>query len=166
LYYFEELSAIIDKYLPEIVVWTGGEPLKQYKRIEDFLLTRADVFMVNHIETNGELIASGEITLRELGIFEYVCCSPKELEVAKEVFGVLSSVRDLRMVWDTKVVTDLATVGTDMLQYATMLMPYTSGYPGTDADIRKLVWNYCVEKRLRYSPRLHVEVFGTGKRGI
>ena len=67
---------------------------------------------------------------------------------------------------DIKVVTDLKTTGMDMLKYATMLMPLTTGDIEKDAQIRKDVWGYCVENRIRYSPRLHVEIFGYNKRGI
>jgi len=165
-YTFEELNTEIDKYLPEVIVWTGGEPLKQFKQLEEFILSRGKFFSSHHIETNGDLIASGEITMKALGIFDYICCSPKSSDVAKEVFRIFSDSRDLRMARDIKVVTDLIEIGNDMLEFATMLMPFTSGIPARDSSTKHRVWEYCVKNRLRYSPRLHVEVFGTGKRGV
>jgi len=45
-------------------------------------------------------------------------------------------------------------------------MPHTSGDAKVDEEVRKEVWKFCVMNRIRYSPRLHVEVFGPGERGI
>lgn len=162
---FEELNGYIDKYLPETIVWTGGEPLLQFKELENFLLQRGNFDSRHHIETNGDLIGK-TVGINNLGVFSYICCSPKDAQTAENAFKILSSKPHYHMKWDTKVVTDMFTVGLDMLKYATMLMPQTSGHLQKDAEVRKKVWEYCTEHRLRYSPRLHVEVFGSGKRGV
>lgn len=163
---FEILNAEMDQYLPEVTVWTGGEPLLQFDLLEDFLLHRGDPFMRHHLETNGDLIANGVVLPLRLSMFSYVSCSPKSFSVAKAVSELLTKTSGFDSEFDIKVVTDMDHIGMDMLAYATVLMPHTSGDEKRDAEVRKSVWQFCVLNRIRYSPRLHVEVFGTGIRGV
>ena len=46
-----------------------------------------------------------------------------------------------------------------------LLMPLTTYNEVKDKQIRKKVWQYCVKNNIKYSPRLHYEIFGQ-KRGI
>ena len=111
-------------------------------------------------------MASKKVSYSEvLSIFDYVAISPKELYVAKQLYkdlvGPLSKGK-----CDIKVVTDLETVGKSMLRWATMLMPLTTKDPIQDLKIQQKVWKYCLDKGIRYTPRLHVELFGYNKRGV
>jgi len=137
------------------VCLTGGEPLVQRAAVEEYMM---EVFTTDvHIETNGDLLMEEDFQM-----FDHISISPKELITARRVFAMQ---KEGIATWDIKVVTDFETVGADMLPYATMLMPLTTGNPKKDLMIKKKVWNYCWRKKLRYSPRLHVDVWGT-KKGV
>lgn len=143
------------------ICFTGGEPLLQ---IEDILQV---VFYVYgeyscHLETNGDLLSDNTEDISQ--VFDYISISPKERSVAEQCKKVLKKFCD-EDAYDIKVVTDLKTVGINMLKYATILMPFTFGNVAKDLLIRQSVWQYCVDNNLRYSPRLHYEIFGK-KRGV
>ena len=67
---------------------------------------------------------------------------------------------------DIKVVTDLSGIGNNMVKYATILMPLTTGDISIDQETKNLVWQYCVNNGIRYTPRLHTELWGSSKRGV
>jgi len=153
----------------EIVVFTGGEPLLQINEIRElFSDSYGSTF---HLETNGDLIKDiGWFDHYIDSTFEYVCISPKDVKTAKRVNKILKQYEDTpqynrNVAWDIKVVTDLETVGVDMLKYATMLMPLTTRNQKKDQEIRRKVWEKCIQLNLFYSARLHVEVFGN-ERGV
>jgi hypothetical protein len=102
----------------------------------------------HHLETNGDLLTKGIIEY-----FTYVCCSPKDKRVAKRVANFSHLI-------DIKVVTNLKDIGKDMIKYATILMPFTS-----EIDCRKEVWKYCNDHNIRYSPRIHFDIWGK-KKGV
>ena len=52
----------------------------------------------------------------------------------------------------------------DMINYATMLMPLTTYNRVKDRDIQKKVWQYCVKHNIKYSSRLHVDIWGMKRR--
>ena len=114
-----------------------------------------------YLETNGDLLGGYIEDISQ--VFKYISISPKVCSVAKQCKKILKNL--CTTTYDIKVVTDLQTVGVDMLKYATMLMPFTSGDANKDLKIRQRVWQYCVEHNVRYSPRLHYETFGQ-KRGV
>ena len=142
------------------VVFTGGEPLLQLNDI--MRLTNRLPTYDFHLETNGDLIKTEKDVDVIFQLFDYVAISPKELRVAKRVTKLFQGFGSNH---DIKVVTDLETVGADMLKYATMVMPLTRYKAKQDLSIKRRVWEYATVKRLRYSARLHVEVFGK-KRGV
>ena len=146
-----------------IIVFTGGEPLLQLEAIRE-LSYELPGNIEFHLESNGDLIEDWDWVAENIdGIFDYICISPKDSETAERVYNILNQggwVLD----WDIKVVTDLIKIGTDMLQFSTMLMPLTL-YKEIDKIIRRDVWNYCITTNKFYSARLHVEVFGN-KKGI
>ncbi len=139
----------------KIVVWTGGEPCLQKEHISLVLDNVVD--LKHHIETNG--------TIKDadfLNRFDYVCVSPKSLSDYSKFHTIHQK---MNTEYDIKVVTNLEGEGKDILLYATMLMPLSTYDVKKDLEIQKKVWNYCVKRNKKYSPRLHVDVWGT-KRGI
>jgi len=148
----DSLIEEIEKSKLRFVTFTGGEPLLWGEQIKEIVDRVKDKVIT--VETNGTIL--NEYTQ----MFDYVCFSPKKKIVAAEVRRFI---REKHIEADVKVVTDLNGVGSDMLNYATMLMPLST-YSKDDEPIRKKVWNYCVKHNIRYCPRLHVTVWGT-KRG-
>ena len=161
----KELITKLEKLNVETIVWTGGEPLSQIKEIRD-IVYKTNLY--HHVETNGDLIEVkrngvfvGEYNLGS--IFDYICISPKELNTAKKLENILEFYP--REYFDVKVVTDLVKVGVDMLDYASMLMPITVYNDEEDKKTRQKVWDYCIKKKLFYSGRMHIEVWGQ-KKGV
>jgi len=153
----DELIKKIKKSKLTCICWTGGEPLLQRKAIEEVKENTREFY--HHIETNGDLLKFSDFYL-----FHCLTISPKEKKVAEKVRNLcLEFSPDI---WDIKVVTDLENVGVNMVKFATMLMPLSTGDEEKDKKIQQKVWNYCVKNGLRYSHRLQVEVWGLKKRGI
>jgi 7-carboxy-7-deazaguanine synthase len=160
----EDVVKRIKKSKPDIVVWTGGEPMLHENEIYD-VITETDE-KHHHLETNGDLLPECP------GFFKYICFSPKEERVADKVFSfyqqMLSyepSVFPRRMLTiDIKIVTDLK-LNKDIIKYATMLMPLTTGDKEKDLKIQQDVWNYCVNHNIKYAPRIHRDVWGN-KKGV
>ena len=102
---------------------------------------------------------------QDLLAFWYLAISPKELKVAKKVSSLIkkSKIKDLD--YDIKVVYDGAKIGSDMLKYATMFMPFTTYNKEKDLKIMKKVWLSALETNKKFSPRLQYFVFGK-KKGI
>lgn len=140
-----------------IVVWSGGEPMLYADAISE-IIDRTK-FKDHHLESNGSI---EHPVLRK---FEHIGFSPKNVEDAKKCRKVTKSYIDLyfNMV-DIKVVTDLDGIGKELIPYASMLMPFTTWDIEKDKEIRQKVWDYCTEHKLRYSPRLHVEIFGNKRK--
>jgi len=150
----------------KIVIWTGGSPLIYRQEIINVIekLPLKDF----HLETNGDLIRDREDLIDLLLDFSYICISPKDLKTAKKAYRWRKEFKPLDLsiynLVDIKVVTDLDTVGVDMIKYATTLMPLTTGNLKKDNQIRRRVWEYCVKHHLFYSARLHVSVWGVQRR--
>lgn len=157
-YTIHEMVGIINKSKVGIVCFTGGEPLLQRDEMKEVIEKIQSRFSI-HIETNGDLLNDSD-----LKNFNYISVSPKSPITAEriqmKIYGLWIPDK-----FDIKVVTDLETVGMDMLQYATMLMPLTTYDTEKDKEIQKRVWTYCVNHDLRYSPRIQVDVWGKD-RGI
>ncbi|MFH7835137.1 MAG: hypothetical protein QXL51_00900, partial [Candidatus Aenigmatarchaeota archaeon] len=66
---------------------------------------------------------------------------------------------------DIKIVTDLNNIGTNMIKYATILMPLSTFNKKKDIEITRKVWNYCIKHNIKFSPRIHIYIWGK-KRGI
>lgn len=158
----EKVASIILDSNQDIVCFTGGEPLLQFEAIKNVMriVRQEKPFISLHIETNGD-----KLTFLTLPYCEYIACSPKEVKVAKRVSQVIEKMSLPEKYYDIKVVTDLETIGVDMIPFATCLMPLTTYNKKKDSEIMKKVWNYCVEKKLRYSPRLQNLIYGK-KRGV
>lgn len=133
-----------------IVCWTGGEPLLYLEQIKEVKRQVAKQF---HVETNGDLIGR----LQGEKLFDYVVCSPKEKAVAVSV----AMLREVGIVDEVKVVTNLKDIGVDMIEYADTLMPLT-GETGEREVIVK-VWQYCVKNNYNFSSRIHYLIFGNKK---
>ena len=149
------IKIIKDSKLP-YVCWTGGEPLLQREQIKKVKEKTREYY--HHIETNGDLLEKTDFYL-----FHYLAVSPKIKEVARRVKKLCLEFNP--DIWDIKVVTDLDKIGVDMIPFATMLMPLNTGEIKKDKEIEQKVWQYCIEKNLRYSPRLQVTVWELKKRG-
>jgi organic radical activating enzyme len=171
-YSVKELISVIEKSKMENVVFTGGEPLLYFKELykigKHFLFSFPIPSNKSfHLETNGDLITDKNLLDIRL-TFDYICISPKTLTTIKRLLK-LKSFNGFRVnqpeQCDIKVVTDLNKVGTNMLKYATILMPLTTYDKEKDLTIRKRVWNYCVKNNIRYGTRLHVDVWKQ-KRGV
>ena len=149
-----DLVNLLSHHSPDIVVWTGGEPLLQLEEMATAIL--GSPFKLHHLESNGDLVRSVDDLQRLMCLFSYICFSPKDEKVAKRLHSLIKFfASDV----DIKVVTDLEKVGVKLLPYATMIMPLTTRRPDRDSEIRKAVWYYCVKNNLFYSARLHIHVW-------
>ena len=148
------------------ICFTGGEPLLYWEEILqliDYLDRYFSTKYKYHLETNGDLINTIDVFLVVVAYFNYIAISPKEEKVAKRVTRLLNELRKcecLSCEVDIKIVTDLEKVGKNLIKYATMLMPLTTFNKKKDLEIKKRVWEYCIKKGLRYSPRLHIDLWG------
>lgn len=167
IYIIEEvinkLKLIVGDWKLPIIVISGGEPLLQMDMLQ-LLVIRSPHNWSWHLETNGDLICQENFE-HILDYFNYICISPKEIKVAEKISKIKYLCNYQAPNWDIKVVTDLKKCGVNMLQYASMLMPLSTYNKSKDQAIRKKVWEYCVENKLFYSSRLHIDLFGK-KRGI
>lgn len=161
---YEEIINKIREYNNNIVVWTGGEPLMQRDGIAD-IKKLVDKEFSFHLETNGDLISVKDFS--DKTPWSWITISPKDIKVIDK----LKKIRKKYSNWLVntfsciKVTTDLKT-NKELIKYADTLMPLTVDYNGPiDKEIKQQVWQFCVKHNKRYSPRLHIDVWGT-KRGI
>lgn len=141
----EELVQIIQKSNKQYVCWSGGEPTTI---IRDIIKVISQTNTKYHtLETNG--------TIHEFdrSLFELITVSPKTKEDAKYWY----SQPDKNI--SIKVVTDLESINLNLIEFASMLMPLTTWDMKKDLEIKQRVWWYCVSHNLKYSPRLHVDLF-------
>lgn len=145
-----DVYKIVQDSNKEIIVWTGGEPTLQRNDLEH---------LVNNIRNKKHTLESNGNLPMDYSGFDYVTISPKTQKTAESIGDRLQGINH-----DIKIVTDLK-MNKKMLPYATMLMPLTTFDPIKDKQIKQNVWNYCVKNNLKYTPRLHIELFN-GKKGI
>lgn len=149
---------IVDRILQQEkthIVWTGGEPILQIDGIKDVinsLKQQSKTYYYHHLETNGELLQNNNVR----DWFYYICVSPKTTQTA-EIVSKLD-------IDDVKVVTDTS-LHSDMIQYATMLMPITTQDKKRNEIIQQNVWWFSVENNIRFCLRQHYVVWGH-KRGV
>jgi organic radical activating enzyme len=160
----EDIIEKINTLKPDTVIFTGGEPLLFLSDIL-YIIISSKYGTKFHLETNGDLIKTIDDYKIIMDAFNYVAVSPKCIEVARRIDILKSEVKINSSTTDIKVVTNLRSVGLELLPYATTLMPLTVYNKKKDAETRIAVWNYCIEHKLHFSARLHVLVFGK-KRGI
>jgi len=140
-----------------IVCWTGGEPLLELDEIVDvWEQIRSQVIF--HLETNGDLLEESVGKIPS-GMFRHIMCSPKDKAIAKSIY-------DKGLAQEINVLTDLKTVGVDMIQYADSLTPLGTDDPKETQENAKAVWKHCVENEFRFSPRLQKYIFFEKKRAI
>ena len=147
----EELIKLIQKSNKQYICWSGGEPLLQIQGITKVIKVTNTKY--HTIETNG--------TIKEFdrSLFKLITVSPKTKKDAKYWY----SQPDKNI--SIKVVTDLRGVGLDLIKFADYLMPLTTWNAKKDLEIKRKVWWYCVKHNIKYSGRLHVDLFGQ-KRGV
>lgn len=152
------LVDIINKNLSNagIVCFTGGEPLMQREGIKEIISLISD--KEHHLETNGDLLENEDV--QEL--FDYIACSPKDAKTARKVLERFGDASNL----DIKIVTDLETVGVDMLNYASILMPLTKQDKEESKKISQKVWDYCIEHDITFGQRLHTYIFDVNQRKV
>ena len=167
----EEIKKDIIQYSKNRVNYitiTGGEPLLQIKNLRELIKRvreeRCNIFFM--LESNGDLIKDIEYIRDNLHhYFYYISISPKEREVAERVYNILkyykSNIGEIN--YDIKVVTDLDNIGVDMIEYASELMPLTTFSIEKDKEIQRKVWEYCSKNKIRFSPRIQIDVWGKRK---
>jgi len=140
-----------------IAIFTGGEPTLQIKEVKETINyvkqamhNQAPAF---HLETNGYRIP-------DTHYFDYISFSPKDEQTAQKVFNKMKD--NNKMKFDIKITTDLTT-NRNLIMYATMLMPLTEFKEPTDTKTKQAVWEYCLKNNLKYTPRIHVDVWGKTK---
>ncbi len=158
----EVIKAIVESGM-DIVVWTGGEPTMQLNKIFEVKSNLPGISF--HLETNGDILPPISNIQKTMGLFDYICFSPKDLRTARRVEEYLNEEITFQQ-YDIKIVTDLKKTGKDLLSFATMLMPLTTSNSDTNRKIKQAVWNYCLKKRVKFCLRQHVEVWGVTKRGV
>lgn len=139
-----------------LVTWTGGEPTLQIEGMKSVMKKLGKDYKHN-IETNGTFL-DNEV----LKVFNYVCFSPKN---KKDLNNLLKNINPKLFDYDIKIVTDLKSIGVDMIKRGTMLMPLTTYNKLNDKQIKLAVWDYCVKNKKKYTPRLQNDLFGK-KRGV
>jgi len=155
-------SAIMWSPIP--IVITGGEPLWQWEELRQLLqITKKGPSF--HLESNGDLVGIKTFQHGLAEYFDYLCFSPKFPGTAARLQSLFFTERLPSSQMDIKVVTDLSSVGIDLLPFATMLMPLTTDDLDENFRTKQKVWQYCLRHGLKYSPRLHVDLFGT-KKGV
>ncbi len=149
----------IKKSKPNIVVWTGGEPALQADKIYDVIhkLSLSHLSIHHHLETNGDI----ELDYNR---FHYICFSPKDKKAMNKIID--NTTGYVYFKYDVKVVTNLKTIGKNLIRGATMLMPLTTSSEKINEQTKKDVWNYCVKHNIKFCLRQHVEVWGMKKKRI
>jgi len=150
-YKIKEIVETIKKSTKKIIVWTGGEPVIQIKEILDVISQTQN--KKHHVETNGSIFF-------DCFVFNYVCFSPKDEKVIKNINNMKSSLIN----YDIKVVTDCK-LNHLLLKHATVIMPLTTNDENKNIDIKRNVWNMCSDTNMRFCLRQHVEVWKT-KKGV
>jgi organic radical activating enzyme len=152
-----DLYNMVDQTKKNAIIWTGGEPLLQFSGIEAIILMDSlNARKTHHLETNGDLLQPEHVKH-----FSYITISPKCLETIKEGYHWMKKHSNI----DIKVVTDLET-NQKLIKYASTLMPLETGNAEQDLEVKRKVWKYCVDHNVRYSARLHTQVWGFGGKGI
>ncbi len=133
-------------------MFSGGEPLEPFKIRSITKIIKAVKEKYYTVETNG---VNHEF---DTSLFDIVTVSPKTEADAKYWYEQ----KDENVY--IKVVTDLKSVGLNLIKYADYLMPLTTFDEEKDIEIKRRVWWYCVEHNIKYSPRLHVDLFGNKRK--
>ncbi len=154
-----EIIERINKSNSNIVVYTGGEAMKQFDETNDIYTILYDTNKQHNLETNGDFLVP------LLDAFDYICFSPKDEDTAEKIWMFIREHEWSNDKFDIKIVTDLD-MNRDLIPYATMLMPLTTSDDDKNVAIKKDVWNYCVEHNIHFCLRQHIEVWGRNKRGV
>lgn len=153
----DQIIKEILKSKQRVVCWTGGEPLLFIDDIVD-IYDQVRSQVIFHLETNGDLLEEVYPKMPS-GMFHHIMCSPKSKEVAKAIY-------DKGLAKEINILTDLKTVGVDMIQYADSLTPLGTDSVKESQENAKAVWKYCVEHEFRFSPRLQKYIFFERKKGV
>jgi len=149
----------IKKSGTDTVVWTGGEGLLQFIEMTQ-IISQLPSFS-HHLETNGDLL-----TRDKLSYFDYISVSPKDANTLNRVMQLMSYNNFwLGYFYDIKIASDLDKVNKEMAKKASLLMPLTTSDKEKNKKISRKVWDFCIKHKIRYSPRLHVDVWGVKRRG-
>ena len=149
----KEIVKLINDSNKDIIVWTGGEPLLQFKEMKR-VINQTDTKR-HHLESNGDILSG-----KHIEHFEYVCVSPKDLETAHHI----NELPFWGNMHDIKIVTDLK-LNKDLIPFATMLMPLTTSNETESKVIEREVWNYCTKNNIKFCLRQHIKVWGM-KKGV
>ena len=158
------ISQLIEKDNVSIICFTGGEPLLQKHAVFNIIFNNKHNTKKFHIETNGDIILSKN----EINLFQHINVSPKDINIAKKWYNIKIRYKSQHIydIIDIKIVTDLKKIGVDMLQYADIIMPLTVDDKKLQLQINQRVWKYCVDNNIRYSTRLHNDVWPNLNKGV
>lgn len=161
IYTVSNLVKIINDSKMDFIVWTGGEPLLQIKDIIE-VLKKIDTRKINHIETNGDLFFDKRYKdiinkLVIVNYFNHITISPKDKKT------MIRLLKERIRKTEIKVVTDGVGLNEELIVGADSLMPLTTGNNNNNKIIVQRVWEYCVKNNIRFSPRLHVDVWNSMK---
>lgn len=146
----DEIIKIVKRTDKDWIMFSGGEPLEPFKIQSITKVIRAVKEKYYTVETNG---VNHEF---DRSLFDIVTVSPKTEADAKYWYEQKDKNKNIYI----KVVTDLRSVGLNLIKYADYLMPLTTFNEERDIEIKRRVWWYCVKHNIKYSPRLHVDLFG------
>ena len=149
----EKIIEIVNNSDKQWIMFSGGEPLETPLKIQSITKVIKGASNKHYtVETNG---VNHEF---DRSLFKLITVSPKTKEDAKYWY----SQQDKNI--SIKIVTDLKSVNCDLIRFAHYLMPLTLFNAKKDLEIKQRVWWYCVKHNLKYSGRLHVDLFGQKRR--
>lgn len=169
VYTIEEVVSMITHFEDDKdnihIIWTGGEPLLQLEQISE-IIKKCGSGYFHCLETNGDLIYK-KMIIEYLELFNYISISPKDMDITIKIHNLFCEISDVFINYDIKIVSDgdILGIGHPSIAYATMLMPLTTFDEEKDKIIKGKVWEMCKTLKKRYSPRIHVDIFGN-KKGV
>lgn len=145
------------------VVWTGGEPLLQERRIIQTIIATKPEHMAHHLETNGTIIPD------KPHLFASIAVSPKDGTLHPRWLTIKNAYIKL-VVKDIEEALAFRDKYPELTQNRLWVMaksaPYEPGYLSGDEQIRKekALASSCAKEGINFSPRLQVDYeWGRGK---
>ena len=156
---FDELEKQIKSFNIYHVTFTGGEPALQNTELTTFIGTRLKGYETS-VETNGTILIAP--------VFDNITISPKKECINNEVLSYYSTLPNttFKFVYETKdnlwweSVVDMNHIPKNRVY----IMP-EGAYRDEQLERMPEVIDYCIEKKFKFSPRIHVLAFND-KRGV
>lgn len=145
------------------VVWTGGEPLLQERKIIQTIISTKSDHMAHHLETNGTIIPD------KPHLFASIAVSPKDGTLHPRWLTIKNAYVKL-VVKDIEEALTFRENYPELTQNRIWVMaqslPYEPGYLSGSEQIRKekILATKCAKEGINFSPRLQVDYeWGRGK---